>query len=247
MGYSAVLVDMDGVIIDTQQAITRFWQNVARKHNVNLSAHDFAHHIYGCPATHTLSTLFSHLTVTDKDAVLSEMQRIEAQMTYTAMDGAVPLLDQLQEHAIPTALVTSADPWKVNAVFSQLPLSGKFTAQVIGTDIERGKPDPDCYLRAAELLHARPDRCIVLEDAVSGVRAAAAAGAFCIGVQTDDMAAALMDAGAKCVVADLKQIMLRRGAQPPGGRICELVVGTTCTLCLSLRESDAIPHQTGSR
>jgi len=235
--YAAVLFDMDGVIIDTQAAVTRFWQDIARMYDVDLTDSDFIQHIYGCPALHTLSTLFSHLNAQDRDAVLGKMAGIEARMTYTAVDGAIGLLDQLHRQAIPTALVTSADPWKVNAVFSQLPLGGMFTVQVMGTDIERGKPNPDCYLRAAELLYTRPDRCIVFEDAISGVKAATAAGALCIGVQQPEMATALIGAGAACVVADLEQVVLREQAAQSHGGKCGLQVGLSCDLCVLLHGS----------
>lgn len=237
MSYIAVLFDMDGVIIDTQQAVTRFWRDIARVYDVELTDSDFVHHIYGCPATHTLSVLFSHLEADDTDAVLSEMAGREAQMTYTAVDGAIELLGQLRQQAIPTALVTSADPWKVNAVFSQIALSGMFTVQVIGTDIERGKPSPDCYLRAAELLHAPPGQCIVFEDAISGVKAATAAGALCIGVQQPEMTAALIGSGAAYVVADLGQVVLRKRTAQYLDAACELPVGPSSSHCIVLHES----------
>jgi HAD superfamily hydrolase (TIGR01509 family) len=233
MAFSAILFDMDGVVIDTLDAVTHFWRQTAAAYDVELTDSDFVQHIYGCPATHTLAVLFSRLSGKEKEAVLGEMARAEARLDYKAVSGALELLDQLRQQGIPTALVTSADPWKVNAVFAQLPLGGMFRVKVIGTDITRGKPHPDCYLRAAELLHATPDQCIVFEDAISGVRAAKAAGAFCVGVQRAEMAATLVEAGADCTVADLKEVKMSRRAPPNARQTLELLIGCTCKLALS--------------
>lgn len=236
MELSAVLFDMDGVVIDTQDAVTHFWSRSAITYGVELADSDFIHHIYGCPATHTLSVLFSRLSSADREAVLSEMAQIEAHMEYKAVNGALELLDQLRRRAIPTALVTSADPWKVSAVYAQLPLNELFSVKVIGTDIERGKPYPDCYLRAAELLNASPDQCVVFEDAISGVKAAKAAGAFCVGVQRTEMAKALVQAGAQCTVVDLREVEISQRIVPDCHQAWDLLIGRACRLAISAEQ-----------
>ena len=57
MGYEAILFDMDGVIVDTYQSVTEFWQNLAEAYQVHLTQADFNQYVYGCPATHTLDIL----------------------------------------------------------------------------------------------------------------------------------------------------------------------------------------------
>jgi beta-phosphoglucomutase-like phosphatase (HAD superfamily) len=61
MSYEAILFDMDGVIVDTYQSVTEFWQNLAQAYQVHLTQADFNQHVYGCPADHTLDVLFPHL------------------------------------------------------------------------------------------------------------------------------------------------------------------------------------------
>ena len=80
--------------------------------------------------------------------------------------------------------------------------------QVTVGDIQRGKPHPDGYLLAAQRLQKPPQRCLVFEDAVSGVKAAVAAGATCIGVQSPDRATALLVAGATYTVPDFTAVNL---------------------------------------
>ena len=200
--YEAVLFDMDGVIIDTEQSVTVFWQEIAKKYQVELTPTDFQQHVYGCPATHTFDKLFPQLSADERQRIMGDMEIYEINLTYTAVRGAVEFLTTLKHHAIPTAIVTSGDRWKVEAVCRQLGIEGIFTVQVTVNDIRHGKPHPDCYLLAAEKLGKSPQGCLVFEDALSGVTAAAAAGACCIGIGSYEKASALRQAGACSVVPD---------------------------------------------
>jgi HAD superfamily hydrolase (TIGR01509 family) len=209
-GYRAVLFDMDGVIIDTHQAITAFWLDLAGVHGVNLTGADFTQHVYGCPAEHTLDRLFPHLDAGERQAVLADMEEYETNQVYIAMDGAAALLRALKQHDIPTVLVTSGAWFKVNAVMGQLGIDGLFSAYVTADDIRHGKPHPECYLLAAQSLQQPPERCIVFEDAVTGVQAAVASGALCVGIRPPGGESALLEAGARHVIAGLASASLRR-------------------------------------
>jgi HAD superfamily hydrolase (TIGR01509 family) len=211
MTYEAILFDLDGVIIDTQQVVREFWEGIAQAHGVHLTQADFDQHIYGCPDTHTLEVLFPPLSADERRSILAKMTHVETNMTYTALDGVIELLALLRQRAIPTALVTSAYQWKVQEVLSQLNLDGIFTVQVTAEDIQKGKPHPECYLQAARKLRQPPGRCIVFEDAVSGVKAAVASGALCVGVQVPGKAAELLRAGACHVVSNFHQVALLEG------------------------------------
>jgi HAD superfamily hydrolase (TIGR01509 family) len=229
MFYQAILFDMDGVIVDTHQAVTDFWQRWSSKYHVELSQTDFQQHIYGCPANHTLDVLFSHLSSTERQAINTDMVTYEINQTYTAVKGVITFLRTLQAQNFPIALVTSGEHWKVNAVLTQLQLEHVFTATVTVADIPRGKPNPDCYLLAAQHLNKLPEQCIVFEDALSGVKAAIAAGALCIGVQPWD-GKPLLQAGARYVVPDFTVISLQAGANSSDS--LQLQVGAVVTLSL---------------
>jgi beta-phosphoglucomutase len=136
------------------------------------------------------------------------MASYEANLTYTGVKGAVAFLHSLKKQDIPTALVTSGDQWKVSEVTNQLGIDGMFTAQVTVNDIRRGKPHPECYLLAAQYLQKPPEQCIVFEDSISGVQAAVASRALCIGIGPSSMASSLLQAGACYVVPDFTSISL---------------------------------------
>lgn len=95
--------------------------------------------------------------------------------------GALELLQELRTARVPTALVTMSFRPIANAVVRGIPFDA-FDAIVTGEDVEHGKPAPDAYLRAADLLKADITRCIVIEDSPPGVAAGLAAGATVVAV-----------------------------------------------------------------
>jgi HAD superfamily hydrolase (TIGR01509 family) len=208
--HDAVLFDMDGVVVDSEAAVHGFWRAAAAAHGIEISPHDFHRHVYGVPAGHTLDALFSALDQQQRADVLARMYAVEANGPYHEIPGARDLLLRLRGCGIPTALVTSAEPPKVDTVIQALDLHDLFAAIVTAADIQRGKPDPEGYLLAAARLGIEPTRCLVLEDAVSGVEAAVRAGCTCVGVASPDRVAALRAAGAIEVVPDLRAIFVDR-------------------------------------
>jgi HAD superfamily hydrolase (TIGR01509 family) len=84
----------------------------------------------------------------------------------------------------PLAVASNAEPANVNFILEQAGLASCFRVIVDGHQVERPKPFPDVYLRAAELLGAAPEDCIVFEDSYSGVEAARAAGMRVVGLST---------------------------------------------------------------
>ncbi|HEX8528621.1 MAG TPA: HAD family hydrolase, partial [Cytophagales bacterium] len=136
-------------------------------------------------------------------------------MQYAAMRGVPALLKQLKAAGVATALVTSSLPPKVRKVQKVLGLEAAFDAIVTADLVPRGKPDPACYRLAAERLGLPPGACLAFEDAYSGVRAAAGAGMFTVGVGPDRQEALLKEAGAQGLVPHFGNVHLRN--EPDGG------------------------------
>jgi HAD superfamily hydrolase (TIGR01509 family) len=125
--------------------------------------------------------------------LLEACEVFENGMQYVAMRGVQALLEQLKAAGIATALVTSSLLPKVRKVQKVLGLEGAFDAIITSDLVPRGKPDPACYRLAAERLGLPPEGCIAFEDAYSGVRAAAGAGMFTVGVGPDRQEALLKE------------------------------------------------------
>jgi HAD superfamily hydrolase (TIGR01509 family) len=110
--------------------------------------------------------------------------------------GLLPLLEALESEAIPVAIATSAPAENVAHTLRELALVERLTRIVRSDRVARGKPFPDVFLAAAELIGIPPAECLAFEDAPAGLLAARAAGMTCVAVTTGFEAAALAEAGA---------------------------------------------------
>ena len=124
--------------------------------------------------------------------------------------GAAALVERLETEGVGMAVVSSSKNAK--RVLEAAGLLGRFAVIVDGVTVEErgldGKPAPDPFLFAAESLGASPKRCVVIEDALSGVRAGSAGDfGLVVGVARESEAADLLDAGADVVVGDLSELL----------------------------------------
>lgn len=102
------------------------------------------------------------------------------------------------------AVASSADRIKVEGNLAEIGIGfDTFDAVVTGSDVERKKPDPEVFLKAAAKMGLPADRCLVVEDAPNGIQAARAAGARCLGLTTSFPAQVLLSAGADHTAPDL--------------------------------------------
>ena len=174
---------------------------MAADHGRRLSAYDLDRHVFVRLASHTLDAPYADLGAADREEVHAELDRYEAALSYKEIPGVTRLLSELVTLGVPSALVTGANPRKADGVISQLGLQSFLAARATAADVDRGKPDPEGYLLAARRLGVAPERCVVFEDAISGVRAAAKAGTLCVGVGPTHTEAADVEHGQKRRVA----------------------------------------------
>ncbi|GAA3917454.1 hydrolase [Amorphoplanes auranticolor] len=168
----AVLFDMDGTLVDSDAAVERAWRVWAAEYAADPAAVLAVAH--GAPAERTVRLIRPDLT----EAGVAQAAARQLSLQYddlsdvVATPGTPELLAALR---LPWAVVTSAD---VRLAKARLGAAGITPPLLITVeDIRAGKPDPEGYLRAAELLGVAPERCLVVEDAEVGVTAGRAAGA----------------------------------------------------------------------
>lgn len=199
-----ILFDMDGVLVDSTPAVARVWSRWAAKQNLDpVQTVKFAH---GRTSLASIQDLLPHLSHEDhlRENRWMEQAEIEDVADVVALPGAAALLAALP--ASQFAVVTSATRALAEV---RLRASGllPFVRQMItATDIQRGKPDPEPYLKGAALLAFPPSDCLVVEDAASGIRSGKAAGARAIGLRTTTADAELLAAGADWVVNDCSSL-----------------------------------------
>ena len=171
----AVLLDMDGTLVDSDADVERAWRSWAREHGVDAaSVLEVAH---GRPAAATVRLVapwLSPAAIERAAARQTELQEAVAAGT-TAMPGAGRLLGELDRLALPWAVVTGAGSGLARA---RLHAAGIHPPLLVTLeDVRRGKPAPDGFLLAATRLGVEPRRCLVVEDSTPGIEAGRAAGA----------------------------------------------------------------------
>jgi HAD superfamily hydrolase (TIGR01509 family) len=196
---AAVLLDMDGTLVDSDAAVERAWTGWAAEHGVDPDAVLAIAH--GSPPEPTVRRILPDL---DERAVARAAVR-QMDLQYddlsdvVAAPGADALLAALDRLALPWAVVTSAD---VRLARARLCAAGIPEPPLLVTveDVRVGKPDPEGYLVAAARLGVDPSRCLVVEDAGPGVAAGRAAGMTVAGLRGIGSDVAVADLG---VLADL--------------------------------------------
>lgn len=175
----AMIFDMDGVIIDSGDIYARHWRGWGAEHGVDYDTAIAGVHP-GRPPVETIRVVAPHLDAEAESRRFNDALEDDDD-AITAMPGAAALLASLP--AGRWAIATSAFRNVATEWLAQAGLPEP-AALVTVDDIERGKPAPDPYLRAAELLGQDPARCLVVEDAPAGITAAKAAGATVLALET---------------------------------------------------------------
>ena len=112
------------------------------------------------------------------------------------------LLNELESARVSLGIASSGTRNRINYLLERLDLKKRFLIIVSGDDVDKGKPDPSIFLRAAQALQQHPCELLAFEDSVSGVQSAKSTGMRCVGIANPDRASLLLDSGADQVVPD---------------------------------------------
>jgi beta-phosphoglucomutase family hydrolase len=228
--YRAVLLDLDGVITPTAEVHQRAWSTLFEPWG--FTAEDYLTHVDGKPRHDGVRSFLATRGVdlpeglpgdppgdatvaalgNRKDALFRELLDRDGVAPYP---GTLAVLDELDRLGIAQAVVSSSR--NARPVLRAAGLGDRFTIVVDGVTLDQeglaGKPAPDMFLRAADLLGVAPADAVVVEDASSGVAAGAAGGfALVVGIDRGGNREALEAAGAHVVVGDLAETL-------PAGRL----------------------------
>jgi len=183
----ALIFDVDGVLIDSNVMHTATWSEYLRRYG-RVLPEGFSKKIFGRHNREIVRDLFG------PELALDEIDHHGAAKEALYRERMKPLLRRhlvpgvaefIARHADwPMAVASNAEAANVHLVLEHSGLLSFFRAALDGGQVHRPKPDPEIYLRAAELLGVAPSECVIFEDSYSGVAAARAAGARIVGVQT---------------------------------------------------------------
>ena len=179
----AALIDLDGVVFDTEPQYSIFWGMICRQYHPERPG--LENEIKGSTLTQIYDRWFSGPLEAEREDITRRLDAYEEQMHFDYIAGFEALIADLHAHGVKTAVVTSSNIPKMESVYRYQPqFRSLFDEILTSEDFARSKPDPDCYLRAAQRFGAAPEECIVFEDSFNGLRSGRAAGMAVVGVST---------------------------------------------------------------
>ena len=186
----AALFDLDGVVFDTEPQYSVFWGAQCREFHPEHPG--LEHEIKGQTLVQIYDAWFSGELAEKQPLITERLNKFEQQMDYIYVPGFEEYISQLRGKGVKTAVVTSSNQPKMEAVYQSHPeFRSMFDAILISEDFERSKPDPDCYLKAAQRLGVKVEDCVVFEDSFNGLKSGKAAGMYVVGLSTTNPATAI--------------------------------------------------------
>ncbi|CAO3676961.1 unnamed protein product [Rhizopus stolonifer] len=204
----AFIFDLDGTVIDTTPLVVKFWTNLALQNNLNPQ--EILETSHGRRTIETLERWMPHMATTEKVIEL-EAGLAQEMEGVIVLPGVLEVLSSIQKEdwTINTAGTNAMATTRLQQFNISLP-----NEMATGDKLTYGKPHPEGYLLAAEIIKRDPKDCIVFEDAPAGVRAAIAAGMQCIACTTTHTIEQLKEAGATVIVDFFTHVRIER--QPDG-------------------------------
>ena len=215
-----VIFDMDGVLIDSEEAVTVAAVEALESWGIKASPSDFKQftgmgenkfiggvaELYGKEFDPAMKDLtYKIYVVKSVDTANNKIYVDTADERVTDYPWSKPIVSRLNQAGYKTAIASAADKIKVDCNVKCIGLDlSVFSAVITGSDVTRHKPNPDVFLKAAEKSGIAPQYSLVIEDAVSGVQAAKAAGMTCIALTTSFDEETLRNAGADYVLPGLE-------------------------------------------
>jgi beta-phosphoglucomutase len=201
-----VLFDVDGVLLDSEPFIREAVIAMFAERGITAKPEDFLPYT-GAGENRFIGGPAEKYGIPYTLDMKSRTYELYGQIVHgrlSPLPGVMEFVGRCREKGLKLAVATSADLVKLLINLKEIGLEGQtFDTLVNGNDVVRHKPYPDIYLKAASLIGIDPRECLVVEDAITGIKAGKAAGARCLGLTTSFAATALREAGAEWIAADL--------------------------------------------
>jgi HAD superfamily hydrolase (TIGR01509 family) len=197
------IFDLDGVIVDSHSVHRQAWRELFVSLSLPVTEQELDFVLDGHKRDEILCFfLGEHLSPSELRHYGSQKDMKFAQCAgnMQLIEGVREFILRLEKSGVRLAVASSASRERVEASLARFDLKHNFAAVATGDDVSRGKPDPEIFQIACRRLGGDPTATLVIEDAVSGVRGARAAGMQCLGIADRNRAHLLYEAGAHSVV-----------------------------------------------
>lgn len=201
---AALVFDMDGTLVDNMGVHIEVWKLFGRKHGWDVDAPNYADTVGHGTLADVLGRLLGRPATARELAELGDAKEDLYREVYgprvAPVAGLTELLARAKAAGAKIGMCTNGNQPNVDFIVDRLGIRHYFEAYVVGTDVRRGKPDPECYALAARRLGLPAARCAAFEDSPYGVASAKTAGMAAVGVTTCHFAHELRQAD--LVIAD---------------------------------------------
>ena len=209
MKVNAAIFDLDGTLIDNNTYHLQSWLQYLKDKNREMTEEEYKANVNGRTNKDVIEYIYQR-KMDDKEAMkyAHEKEAIYRELYapyIKPVAGLLELLEKLRSLSIPMAIATSGIQVNIDFLFEHIPIRSYFDVIVNSAHISKGKPDPEIYIKTAELLKVSPAECLVFEDAVVGINSAKAAGMKVVGVLTTHKAEEL--SGADILIKDFSELV----------------------------------------
>lgn len=204
------IFDLDGVVVDTVPIHFKAWKKMFAEYGRKFTFDDYKEKVDGIPRIDGGKAILTNLS--ENEIVTATDKKQEYFLEYLKKEkipifkSTIQLIKDLKNRGIKVAVISSSK--NLPYILKKIDAEKIIDIKISGSDIDKGKPDPQIFLMAAEQLGLKPVDCVVFEDAVLGVEAAKKAKMFCIGIDRHNDPERLKDADT--IVKDLKEINVNK-------------------------------------
>jgi len=186
----AVLFDMDGVIVDTEPLHRKAYYQMFN--DVNINVDDVLYESFtGQSTINICKRLVDHFNLTVSPEHLVAIKRkhfkylFEHDSDLTLIEGVLERIKDYHANGLKLVVASSASMPNINRIFTRFELNPFFMGKFSGADLEKSKPHPEIFLKAATHTGFKKSECMVIEDSTNGIKAAHSADIFCVGFKSE--------------------------------------------------------------
>ena len=210
--YRGVIFDMDGVLVNNLECHVEAFKIIGLEMGYNLTV-EMVRSVFGRSTVDMLYGMTGKEISVEEglalDARKEEIYRKLARPRLREMmvPGLEDLLEFFKSASVTMAVASSGPDANVDMILDGLEIRNYFSAVVTGSQVNKGKPDPECFLLAAERIGIPPEECLVFEDSIAGIKAALASGGRCVALSTTHTREEIAKVGPHLIVSDFEEFI----------------------------------------
>ncbi|MBF8151065.1 HAD family phosphatase [Winogradskyella sp. F6397] len=186
----AVLFDMDGVIVDTEPLHRKAYYQMFKDVNIDVDI-TLYESFTGQSTINICKRLVDHFNLNEQPESLVNIKRkhfkylFENDSSLVLIDGVLDRIKDYHANGVKLVVASSASMPNIERIFNRFDLNQYFSGKFSGADLEKSKPHPEIFIKAAEFTGFDKSECMVIEDSTNGIKAAHSAGIFCTGFKSE--------------------------------------------------------------